>query len=152
MIEYQQSTFFESPKVVAKEIFNLLTKSYGESPWTINTIILDLMQRNRLFIAAFDNDELIGFLSAIVINPEVEITNIAVLPKYRRQGVGEKLLCLLKEDVEIVWLEVRESNTNARKLYQKVDFYETGRRKGYYQQPKEDAILMEWRKNVHFSD
>jgi [ribosomal protein S18]-alanine N-acetyltransferase len=87
-----------------------------------------------------------GFLVARRIDSEWELENIVVAAQSRRNGLGKRLLqSLLNEvrdtDGESVFLEVRESNTAARKLYEKMGFHETGRRKSYYSSPQEDAVL-----------
>ena len=76
-----------------------------------------------------------------------DIDAVAVSPEYRRQGIGEKLLLALLEKAKglalsFVTLEVRESNRAARELYKKHGFADVGKRKNYYDQPREDAILM----------
>lgn len=152
MINYELNKKYEVSKQFGNEIFRLYSASYGESPWTENTIITDLTQDNRLFISAYSDKQLVGFLSAIVIFPEAEITNIAVLPNFRRQGIGKQLLQRLQKQVETIFLEVRMGNSKAKKLYLELGFYEMSCRKDYYQNPKEDALLMEWRKNVYSSN
>ena len=89
---------------------------------------------------------LIGFLVARHLAPEWELENIVVAPGARRQGVGKRLLeALLTAAREVnsdaVFLEVRESNLAARGLYEKFGFCQTGRRKSYYTNPLEDAVL-----------
>ena len=89
---------------------------------------------------------LLGFLVARHLAPEWELENIAVAPDTRRQGIGERLLNALltrakETNSEVVFLQVRESNTAAMRLYEKAGFHQTGRRKSYYTQPQEDAIL-----------
>ena len=78
--------------------------------------------------------------------PEWELENIVVAPAARRTGLGKRLLnALLSQARETnsaaVFLEVRESNTAARSLYEKTGFQLTGRRKAYYTNPQEDAVL-----------
>lgn len=80
---------------------------------------------------------------------EAEILNIAVLDKARQRGVGRKLLTLLMRDAashgaERITLEVRESNEPARRLYDSMGFRPCGRRKNYYEKPKEDALILLW--------
>ena len=75
------------------------------------------------------------------------ITNVAVRPEYRRQGVASQLLEAFRRFGEgsgfaFLTLEVRASNTAARALYTKHGYAETGCRKNYYEHPKEDAIIM----------
>jgi [ribosomal protein S18]-alanine N-acetyltransferase len=88
----------------------------------------------------------LGFLVARYLPPEWELENIIVAPSARRKGIGEQLLEGLlhaaRETHSVsVFLEVRESNAAVRALYEKLGFYETGRRKSYYTSPLEDAIL-----------
>ena len=87
-----------------------------------------------------------GFLIARQIAPEWELENIVVSPAARRSGLGTRLLEGLLQAVretngQAVFLEVRQSNAAARALYEKLRFRETGRRKSYYANPLEDAIL-----------
>jgi ribosomal-protein-alanine N-acetyltransferase len=85
-----------------------------------------------------------------VVAGEWEIENAVVAPEFHRRGVGRDLLGELLRQAGMaggtaVWLEVRESNSAARGLYEKHGFRETGRRRGYYNDPSEDAILYELR-------
>jgi len=97
--------------------------------------------------AASDNSErLLGFLIARFITPECELENIVVSPAARRRGVGKQLLKSLllaahETNIESVFLEVRESNSAARAFYEQAEFKFDGRRKSYYSNPSEDAIL-----------
>jgi [ribosomal protein S18]-alanine N-acetyltransferase len=88
----------------------------------------------------------LGFLVAQHLPPEWELENIAVSPTARRKGLGKRLLDALlaaakKTNSTAVFLEVRESNVAARSLYEKAGFEKTGRRKSYYTNPSEDAVL-----------
>lgn len=93
---------------------------------------------------------LAGFLVARRVDREWELENIVVGSEFRRQGIGTQLIEALLARVQAtkgaVFLEVRESNAAARKLYEKAGFREKGRRKLYYSDPAEDAIL--YRKDV----
>jgi ribosomal-protein-alanine N-acetyltransferase len=87
-----------------------------------------------------------GFLIALQIAPEWELENIVVAPSAQRTGLGTRLLRSLLDAARethsaAVFLEVRESNAAARELYEKLGFRQTGRRKSYYANPLEDAIL-----------
>lgn len=89
---------------------------------------------------------ILGFLLARHVAPEWELENIIVAPDARRKGLGRQLVEALlaharRADSEAVLLEVRESNTAARKLYERAGFLQTGRRKSYYAGPPEDGIL-----------
>ena len=92
------------------------------------------------------NPAVVGFLIARHLAQEWELENIVVAPEARGQGVGtrlmEELLTRAQEaNSHAVFLEVRESNTAAISLYRKLGFQQTGRRKSYYSNPAEDAIL-----------
>jgi [ribosomal protein S18]-alanine N-acetyltransferase len=89
--------------------------------------------------------EILGFLVARHLAPEWELENIVVALVARRHGLGKQLMEALfvyarEAQSEAVFLEVRESNTAARKLYESAGFQQIGRRKCYYANPLEDAI------------
>ena len=89
---------------------------------------------------------LVAFLIANHLGPEWELENVVVESTLRRKGVGTRLLNELltrarATNSESVFLEVRESNQAARALYTKWGFEQVARRKGYYTNPPEDAIL-----------
>jgi len=87
----------------------------------------------------------VGFLVTRAIADEVEILNLAVDPVNRRSGVARALVRPLLEMPSVsVFLEVRESNTAARGLYQTLRFHEVSRRRGYYESPCEDGIVMKF--------
>jgi ribosomal-protein-alanine N-acetyltransferase len=87
-----------------------------------------------------------GFMVAQHVAAEWELENIVVAPSARRQGLGQKLLDALlaaarETSSSSVFLEVRESNASARSFYEKAGFKQTGRRKSYYADPAEDAVV-----------
>lgn len=89
---------------------------------------------------------LLGFLIARSLAPELELENIVVSPAVRGRGIGKRLLDALllaarETNSEAVFLEVRESNQAARAFYENAGFKLDGRRKSYYSNPSEDAIL-----------
>lgn len=89
---------------------------------------------------------LLGFLIARLQAPECELENIVVSRSEQRKGIGRHLLNALKlaaseTNCELVFLEVRESNQAARAFYERAGFKREGRRKSYYSNPLEDAIL-----------
>ncbi|WP_270567614.1 ribosomal protein S18-alanine N-acetyltransferase [Clostridium beijerinckii] len=100
----------------------------------------------KYFVAKVDN-KVIGFAGTWIVLDEAHITNIAIHPNYRKQGIASKLLEELlyycKSQGCIAYtLEVRKSNVAAKALYEKYNFKQEGIRKGYYEDNKEDAILM----------
>lgn len=86
----------------------------------------------------------VSFLvSRAVAEEEFELLNMAVAPEYRRRGLGKALLAHVLQLHPGVWyLEVRESNEAAYRLYEGLGFHRSGRRREYYQSPPEDAIEM----------
>lgn len=76
----------------------------------------------------------------VIVEAEAELLSIAVAPEYRRQGIAKLLLAQLPDLP--VFLEVRVSNEGAIQLYESQGFRITGRRKGYYKLPPEDAFVM----------
>jgi ribosomal-protein-alanine N-acetyltransferase len=105
-----------------------------------------LLTSSRAEPGARAGSALCGFLVAQHLPPAWEVENIVVAPTSRRKGLGKRLLCELLTDAKetnsvSVFLEVRESNTAARNLYETAGFEQTGRRKSYYTNPAEDAVL-----------
>lgn len=89
---------------------------------------------------------MLGFLVAQHLAPDWELENIVVASAARRNGLGKRLLDALlttacETNSATVFLEVRESNAAARTLYEKAGFEQSGRRKSYYTNPSEDALL-----------
>jgi len=91
--------------------------------------------------------EILGFAGLWMMAGESHIINLAVRPTHRRMGLGESLLARIVEasidlNARLITLEVRLSNTAARALYAKHGFVECGRRKAYYLDNREDAVIM----------
>ena len=105
----------------------------------------------NVFLGVEEDGHLIAYGNASVIAGEGEILRIAVSKGFRSRGIGRELLAAMEEaarrkGAKVLTLEVRESNLTARKLYFSAGFAEEGRRKDYYCDPKEDAIIM-WKRN-----
>lgn len=106
-------------------------------------IIEELNNSNYTVLGCFFEEELCGYLSYSNICGEIEICKIAVLPKFRKKGIATELLeKMLSDNYSKVFLEVRKSNIPAINLYKKLGFKEINRRKNYYSNPTEDAIIM----------
>jgi ribosomal-protein-alanine N-acetyltransferase len=110
----------------------------ASSPGRVALIIQEENQREEAQVH--------GFVIARAVSVEWEIENIAIAGPARRRGLGTRLLGELLDlararGAEAVFLEVRESNRAARALYEKWSFTESGRRRKYYKDPEEDAIL-----------
>ena len=104
------------------------------------------MDAGTIFYVACLNNKIVGYMGLSKIVGEGYVTNIAVLPEYRRLGIGEKILGYVidntKAELEFISLEVRVSNIAAISLYEKFGFERTGLRKRFYTNPQEDAIIM----------
>lgn len=131
-----------------KGVFDISTSSFS-IPWSIESINGELNNPLAKYIVARDeiNDLVVGFVGIWIVVGEGNITNIAVHPDYRGNGIGDKLLSSLINlcydlNCSLINLEVRESNYKAQNLYKKFGFNIDGIRKGYYEDNKENAILM----------
>lgn len=117
-------------------------------PWTEK--VLQSNQGERYLNLKIEvNGELAGFAITQTVLDEATLFNIAIQPKFQRQGLGRELLSELIEQLKVknvltLWLEVRESNQSAIQLYHAMGFNETDIRRGYYptKTGREDAIIM----------
>ena len=108
----------------------------------------DLLSRRRdCFLVAEEAGEICGYVMLTTVLDEGSIDSIAVSPSQRRRGVGDALTAAAirrgrELGLSFITLEVRAGNKAALALYEKHGFTEAGRRKGYYEKPREDAIIM----------
>lgn len=124
-----------------------LEKECFSSPWSEDSLKSELDNNFARFYVAFLGEKIAGYIGSHNVLGEVYITNVAVFPEFRRKGVGKALVEFLfnemkSENAEFVTLEVRESNMNAISLYEKCGFEKVGKRKDFYENPREDGILM----------
>ena len=124
-----------------------LEKKVFSDAWT-STGIYETFCQNQAFVAVAECDgEKTGYCIIYYVMDEGEIARIAVDEKVRRQGVGRGLLdfvceCCKIKNVHRLLLDVRESNESARRFYEQYGFAVDGVRKNFYDQPKENAVLM----------
>lgn len=120
------------------------------APWSVESFRREIEENAAaLYLVADWNGLIIGYVGLWEIVDEGHITNVAVHPDFRRNGIASQLLKLLitvTEQGGIVshTLEVRPSNSAAIALYSGFEFHEAGRRKAYYEDNREDALIM-WR-------
>lgn len=117
-------------------------------PWSKRMLGEELENQCAAFLVAEDEDgKVLGYAGLLVMMDEGYITNVAVFPEYRRMGVAAKIIEVYMNFAKanrlaFLTLEVRPSNAAAIALYQRFGFEEVGRRKNYYDLPKEDALIL----------
>ena len=116
-------------------------------PWTEAQLRAQLPDDRHVFLVAERGDEVLGYVGLMHVLDEGYISNVAVSPDCRRQGIGAALIAELTRragrlELAFLTLEARASNAPAIRLYEKMGFRQVGRRKRYYQRPEEDAVLM----------
>ena len=126
-----------------------LERACYSDPWPASSFT-QLPDNPRVYFAVADDaiaKSIAGYVVAWFVLDDGEVANLAVAPGLRRQGVGSTLLdAAIRESqnrgVSNLYLEVRESNQSARRLYASRGFEEVSRRKGYYRSPVEDALIL----------
>ena len=118
-------------------------------PWSRKMLAEELENQCAAFLVAEDSvsGRVLGYAGLMVVADEGYITNVAVFPEYRRQGIAAQILQVFLQfaaanHLAFLTLEVRPSNAAAIALYQGFGFEEVGRRKNYYDLPKEDALIL----------
>ncbi|MBU1619437.1 MAG: ribosomal protein S18-alanine N-acetyltransferase [Gammaproteobacteria bacterium] len=126
-----------------------IEQAANSHPWSEGTFSTCFGERYFNAVLMDDNDEVIGFYIGEKVAVEASLFNIGLLPEAQGKGYGQQLLqhfIAQAQDLGALdcWLEVRQSNANAIKLYEKCGFIQTGLRPGYYPTAtgREDAILM----------
>ena len=124
---------------IEKETFSI--------PWSANSFMDACAEDSNIYLVCEVDGEIAGYCGMWTVFGEGNITNVAVNEKFRGRGYGKALLKELEEygkkkGVETYFLEVRESNSIARKLYLSLGFREIGIRKNFYEKPVENAIVM----------
>ena len=130
----------------ATQIAEIETACFAD-PWSVDSICSAMENKNNAFFGVFSQNRLIGYGGVSVVAGEGYVLNIGVLPKYRTKGAGRMLLESIiqhcqKQRAAFLSLEVRVSNAPARRLYEDGGFMPAGLRRGFYQNPKEDALIL----------
>ena len=137
----------ECRKENLREVHELLGGSPEAASWSGDALEDAFERYPSYMLVAWQGDEIAGFIAGRAIADESEILNLAVKTSCRRQGVGKALVKSLLEVFARaaalqVFLEVRESNAPAIAFYRALEFSDAGRRKGYYHEPEEAALLL----------
>jgi ribosomal-protein-alanine N-acetyltransferase len=117
------------------------------NPWQPETF-RSLLTRDRVRVLAAENDgDVVGYAVVWWVMDQGELANLAVHPEFRGQGLGSRLLDRVLADardlgIESLFLEVRESNEKAQRLYARRGFVQISVREGYYRNPPEDACIL----------
>ncbi len=130
---------------IEKELFSM--------PWSENGFREALESENANIWVSLDENVVQGYLVMYTSIDEGEITNVAVAPGYRKAGIGTNLVKTAQDyardhQINRVVLEVRVSNHSAISVYEKMNFQNLGIRKGFYDLPKEDAMIMAWENDL----
>jgi [ribosomal protein S18]-alanine N-acetyltransferase len=141
------ATFADLPQIIAIE-----QQSQTAAHWAASEYqrILTSGVSKHLVLVADEASAILGFLVATAAGPEWTLDNIVVAPDAQKRGLRSQLLSALlselgKRKAEAVFLEVRESNLAAIRAYEKSGFVLVGRRRHYYREPLEDALLYRYK-------
>lgn len=132
-----------------------LERQCFSDPWSEKSISSELENPLSLWLVDERDGEIAGYVGSQTVPPEADMMNLAVSPAFRRQGIGRSLVQALanslhKLGAQSLALDVREGNAPARTLYAALGFSEVGRRKKYYVNPTEDALIL--RKELRDAD
>ena len=121
------------------------------NPWTRDMYAWELQNRSvcHIHVVRTDACRVAGFCAFWLVFDEIHINNLAMRPRFRAQGIGAELVRHVLAEAKAlgarrVTLEVRASNTGARRLYERLGFYVAGTRRNYYTKPTDDALIL-WR-------
>jgi [ribosomal protein S18]-alanine N-acetyltransferase len=141
-LEIRRLAYADLPNVIAIE------RRAFPTPWSLAMFVLELSKPSGICLAAVRDERMVGYLVCSRYDTVWHLMNVAVEPKLQRQGIAsaliERLFELADAPSEQYTLEVRTSNEAAIKLYEAVGFRPAGRRRGYYHDNREDALIM-WR-------
>ncbi|MEZ3421819.1 MAG: ribosomal protein S18-alanine N-acetyltransferase [Eubacterium sp.] len=121
-----------------------IEKQCFSNPWQETVLAGELQNACSHIYVAVENGKAVGYAMLYIVCGEADVIRVAVLPEFRRSGAARSLLLKSFENnkTDSVFLDVRESNAPAIKLYQSLGFVDTGVRKDYYSNPTENAVLM----------
>jgi [ribosomal protein S18]-alanine N-acetyltransferase len=141
-LEIRQLAYADLPQVIAIE------RRAFPTPWSLAMFVLELSKPSGICLTALEDGEIVGYLVCSRYDTVWHLMNVAVEPSRQRQGIASALLERLFEQAdrpnEQYTLEVRTSNEAAIRLYERFGFRAAGRRRAYYHDNREDALIM-WR-------
>ena len=120
-----------------------IEKTCFAHPWSREDLQNQIGLDTSHFLVATVDGNVAGYMGLQIFGGEGYVTNVAVLPEYRKQGIAEALIKeQMKNEMSFITLEVRESNLPAISLYTKCGFKNVGIRPNFYSAPTENAIIM----------
>lgn len=120
-----------------------IEKTCFAHPWSREDLQNQIGLDTSHFLVATVDGNVAGYMGLQIFGGEGYVTNVAVLPEYRKQGIAESLIReQMKNKMSFITLEVRESNLPAISLYTKCGFKNVGIRPNFYSVPTENAIIM----------
>jgi [ribosomal protein S18]-alanine N-acetyltransferase len=141
-LDIRRLTYADLPQVIAIE------RRAFPTPWSLAMFVLELSKPSGICLAALMEERLVGYLVCSRYDTIWHLMNVAVDDRLRRQGIAttllERLFELADKPSEQYTLEVRTSNEDAIRLYGRFGFRTAGRRRAYYHDNREDALIM-WR-------
>lgn len=132
-------------KLEAKHLNDVehIEKTCFKNPWSREDLEKQIALETSHFLVALDGERTVGYMGLQIFSKEGYVTNVAVLPEYRGRGIAKRLIEeQMKNDMDFITLEVRESNVPAISLYTKAGFQNVGIRPHFYSNPTENAIIM----------
>ncbi|HEM2740482.1 TPA: ribosomal protein S18-alanine N-acetyltransferase [Streptococcus suis] len=133
---------YDSQENLAGAVLAVMESVYETSPWTLEQIASSMSSQDEEYYLAYEGQELVGFLAVQTVLDEMEILQIAVRADFQRLGIASLLMAAVMDWEGDIFLEVRESNSAAQALYTRQHFTKIGKRKDYYRNPVEDAVIM----------
>jgi len=141
-LDIRPLAYADLPQVIAIE------RRAFPTPWSLAMFVLELSKPSGICLAALEDGEMVGYLVCSRYDTVWHLMNVAVEPHCQRHGIASALLERLFEQAdrpsEQYTLEVRTSNDGAIRLYERFGFRAAGRRRAYYHDNREDALIM-WR-------
>jgi ribosomal-protein-alanine N-acetyltransferase len=141
-LQIRRLAYADLPQVIAVE------RRAFTTPWSLAMFVLEMSKPTGICLAALRDGRIVGYLICSRYDTVWHLMNVAVDPRLRRGGIAtaliERLFSMADGPGEQYTLEVRTSNAPAIKLYEAFGFRAAGRRRGYYHDNREDAVIM-WR-------
>lgn len=133
---------YDGQEELAEAVLAVMQSVYEQSPWTVEQIVSSMASQDEDYYLAYEGQDLVGFLAVQTVMDEMEILQIAVRADFQRLGIASQLMAAVMDWDGDIFLEVRESNSAAQALYTRQHFTKIGKRKDYYRNPVEDAVIM----------